>query len=349
MKRCLPLLLISAAISFLNLPAQAASIQKIAFGSCAKEHKKQPIWQAINKEQAELFIFLGDNIYADTKNPKTIEKKYQKLGAQPGFQKLRKQSTVIATWDDHDYGQNDAGLENPIKNESRKIMLDFWQEAEDSARRTQPGGIYASYYFGEAPQRVQIILLDLRWNRTALDSVNQEEYSRRKSYKQGPYKVIADKNAVLLGETQWQWLEKELQQPAELRIIGSSLQVLADFTGWEAWANFPAELKRLYSLIQAHKVEGLFFISGDTHWAELSEKRDGLPYPLYDLTSSGLTEEWHAVSPNKYRTSKPYSSANYGLIEINWQQDPEISLSIKDNKGEQVIQKKIKLSSLRFQ
>ena len=58
-----------------------------------------------------------------------------------------------------------------IKEESRQIMLDFWQEPANSPRRTRPDGIYTSYTYGEGEQTVQVIMPDLRWNRDALNAV----------------------------------------------------------------------------------------------------------------------------------------------------------------------------------
>jgi hypothetical protein len=41
---------------------------------------------------------------------------------------------VIGTWDDHDYGLNDAGKDFGRKFFTQKLMLDFLDEAEDSSR-----------------------------------------------------------------------------------------------------------------------------------------------------------------------------------------------------------------------
>ena len=87
---------------------------------------------------------------------------------------------------------------------------------------------------------------------------------------------------------------------------------------------------------------GVFFISGDTHWSELSRIDDATAYPLWEITSSGLTEEWKKVSPNKHRIGEPYAQANYRLIEIDWDEPaPAILLSIKDVVGRTVMQQGI--------
>ena len=93
-------------------------LRRIAFGSCAKENRKQPIWDAVVDARPELFVFLGDNVYGDTDDMAVLAGKYAKLAAQPGFQKLKRQAGIVATWDDHDYGADDVGRDYPMKRES---------------------------------------------------------------------------------------------------------------------------------------------------------------------------------------------------------------------------------------
>jgi len=61
-----------------------------------------------------------------------------------------------------------------------------------------------------------------------------------------------------LGETQWDWLEKQLSIPAGLRIIASSSQFGIIFNGYEAWANFPHEQKRFLDLIKKTHANGWY-------------------------------------------------------------------------------------------
>ena len=164
----------------------------------------------------------------------------------------------------------------------------------------------------------------------------------------GPFAAIEDADAVLLGEPQWSWLEQQLSVPADIRIICSSIQLVPQFNGWEFWANFPDERKRLFSLLKRLGAKGVFIISGDTHWSELSRIDKVIDYSLWEMTSSGLTEEWKKVSPNIHRVGAAYSQVNYGLIEIDWDQpDPQITLSIKGVIGQTVIQQHIMLHELQ--
>ncbi|GAB0111606.1 alkaline phosphatase D family protein [Pseudoalteromonas distincta] len=343
-----PLTLIALVLSLVISTGVTAAPSKILFGSCGHQDKKIPIFNAINKEKGDLFIFLGDNIYGDTNDMDVLADKYQRLGAKPGFKTLKAQTPIIAMWDDHDYGQNDAGKEYPHKEQSRQIMLNFWDEPINSVRRTRPDGIYTSYMYGENEQTIQVIMPDLRWNRDALNHVSElEYYTKRKLNNQGPYSPSEVKGASMLGEAQWQWLEQELKKPAAIKLIASSLQLLPDFTGWESWANFPEDRNRLFALIKKHKVNGVVIISGDTHWGEISKYQQNLDYPLIEMTSSGLTEKWKDVSPNKHRVGNFTHNVNYGDLGIDWQQtDPTISLKLKGIDGQVIMQSDFSLSSI---
>lgn len=325
-----------------------ASVEKILFGSCSHQDKSMPILDAINKENADLFIFLGDNVYGDTENMQVLADKYTRLGNISGIKTLRKNTETIAIWDDHDYGENDAGADYPEKEASRKLMLDFWQEPKGSARYSQKNGIYTAYMYGENTQKVHVILPDLRWNRSALNHVSTRDYElERKPNNMGPYSPNFTKGASMLGEAQWQWLEEELQKPSAIKVIGSSLQLLPEFTGWESWANFPNDRKRLFSLIKKHKVNGILIVSGDTHWGEVSKVSSGVDYPLWEVTSSGLTQEWKDVSPNKHRVGAFTNKVNYGELLIDWDlQDPLITLQLKNVKGSIFTQQIIRLSDI---
>lgn len=136
-------------------------LTRIALGSCARQNLEQPIWDPIVAAKPDLFLFLGDNIYGDSKDIQVLRSKYAQLAAKPGYQRLKATCPILATWDDHDYGADDAGAEYPLKVESQKLFLDFFDEPVDSPRR-QREGIYDAKVFGPSGQRVQILLLDTR-------------------------------------------------------------------------------------------------------------------------------------------------------------------------------------------
>jgi alkaline phosphatase D len=338
-----------AAVSLLMLPRALADdpplVQRIAFGSCAKQDKPQPIWDAVVAAKPDAFIFLGDNIYGDSDDVNVLRQKYAMLAAVPGFQKLRGACRLLATWDDHDYGRNDAGVEFAIKDASREAFFDFIAEPADSPRRRHQG-VYDAVVLGPEGRRVQVILLDTRYFRSPL---KQGERGRDGDGQLGRYLPDEDPAATMLGQEQWRWLEEQLRAPAEVRILASSIQVVAEDHRFEKWANFPRERERLLRLIHSTNAAGVIAISGDRHLAELSRLEHGPGYPLYDITSSALnqTSGWYNEI-NRHRWSRPYSEPNFGLITIDWtQSDPAIQLEIRKENGDPAIWHEVKLSALR--
>lgn len=336
-------------------PALDRTLTRIGFGSCAEGGREQSIWNAVLAARPELFVFLGDNVYGDTRNMQQLRAKYAQLAAQPGFQQLRASTPLAVTWDDHDFGEDDAGGDYPQKEASRQVFLDFWGEPADSPRRARDG-VYASYVFGPSGQRVQLILLDLRYNRTPLRKLdpgpgNYRAWATARHKRglevPGPYARNPDPTATMLGERQWQWLERQLEVPADVRLIGSSLQVLADFPGWEGWYNYPRDLQRLIELVRRKQARGVVFLSGDTHYAELSQLDVNVPYTFWDLTSSGLTEVWPVRTPNANKASETLREPNFGLVEIDWAgPQTTVTLSVLDQRGSRRIEKRLALAEL---
>ncbi len=323
------------------------TVSKIAFGSCANQSSNLPIFNVVVDHKPDLFVFLGDNVYGDTHNMDTLAAIYKLMGNKPSFQNLKKNVPLIATWDDHDYGQNDAGRHFTEKEKSKEVMLDFFDEPKESERRKREG-VYQSYYYQKAGKTIQVILLDCRTFRDNLirfDKKKHRKNGRHRHY----YVPHATTDSTMLGADQWKWLEAELTKPADVRIIGSGSQFGIEYNGYESWANFPHEQKRMFELIKNTKAKGVLFISGDVHYAELSKVDYPGLYPIYDITASGLSSTWEFATPNKNRICGPVMQNHFGLITINWAlPDPQIELEVWDVKNKRCICYQVALSQLSF-
>lgn len=325
-------------------PPTPGLLQRVAFGSCADQAKPQPVWDAVLAAKPDVFVLAGDNIYGDTENMAVLQRKYEQLDQVPGFRRLRRVCPVYGTWDDHDFGRNDAGADYPKRVESQRLFVDFMGDPPQSERRRRPG-VYEARVIGPVGRRVQLVLLDTRYFRSPLQKAPLGQRAA------GPYTGVADTNTTLLGPAQWTWLETQLRVPAELRLIVSSIQVVAEDHGWEKWMNFPHERQRLLQLIRTTAASGVVFLSGDRHLAELSMMDGGVGYPLYDLTSSGLNKAapaWRKLEANRHRVATMAFGDNFGLIEIDWSgREPVVSLQIRDVEGRTVMQQRLGLSVLR--
>jgi alkaline phosphatase D len=319
-------------------PLPQGEITRIAFGSCAKQWQSQPVWKAVVAARPDLFLFLGDNIYGDwhgeepfIPTEQSLRQDYGQLAGEPNLAEARGTIPFMATWDNHDYGKHDGGADFEHKEIARQAFLDFFGEPADSPRR-QRDGIYDAKIFGPEGRRVQVILLDNRWNRGALipDTRSKEEREAMGIFGSMGHTPNEDPTATLLGETQWAWLEQQLRKPAEVRLIASGTQIVPDQKGMQEWGNFPLERKRLFDLIDMTGAKGVVLLSGNVHFAELSKTDEG-PYPLYDFTSSGMTHvnTTYPKAPNRYRVGGPFIEHNFGLVEIDWTAGPNPSIRLK--------------------
>lgn len=325
--------------------ADDRALSRIAFGSCCKQDRPQPIWETIVAADPDVFLFIGDNIYGDSDDMEVLKAKWQQLGSDAGYQQLKATCPIFATWDDHDYGRNDAGDEFEFKIDSQQVFLDFFEEPADSPRRSRPG-LYRSYEFGPPGQRVQILLLDTRYFRGPL--VRRDWRPEPGEGDRGPYGRNLDPQATILGEAQWTWLAEKLRQPADVRIIASSIQVIADGHHWEKWGTMPLQRQRLFDVIRDSQATGVIIISGDRHSAEISALDPGIGYSLLDITSSSLNQPmaWHSEL-NEHRVGTKYYGENFGMITIDWTaDDPVIRCQVCDIRGNVALQQRVRLSDL---
>jgi alkaline phosphatase D len=311
------------------IPDNRKNVSKtlIAFGSCSKQYNPNQRWHDILKNNPDIWIWLGDNIYGDTHDMELMAEKYKHQKSDSGYQLLLKSQTeIIGTWDDHDYGVNDGGIHFSKKDESKFLFLDFLDIDGDNPVVNREG-VYQSYDYEFGENILKIILLDTRYFR---DTIYWDPESRA---------YLPNETGDILGESQWEWLEEELQtSKAELNIIGSSIQVIPDEQTYEKWANLPKARNRLFDLLKKYPEKKAVFISGDRHIAEISQiSLEGVEYPLYDFTSSGLTHTWAQEEPeaNRYRISDFVVSLNYGIIIIDWDDNGKhkVTFQIKGEKN----------------
>lgn len=338
------------------LPKESKTLQRIAFGSCAKHWQYQSIWESVVATKPDLFLFLGDAIYADTDgttawsvSEKQFQGEWNRLADKPEFQRFRASVPIMATWDNHDYGTHNGGSEFELKEAAKRIFLDFFGEPKDSQRRKH-AGIYDAKVFGPKGKRVQIILLDTRTFRGLFKRDSRDKDERAKIGKVGGYVPHDDATIPILGDAQWTWLEEQLRQPAEIRLVCSSTQIVPDKKGMDEWGCFPHERQRLFDLIETTNANGVILLSGNVHFAEIS-KIETNNYPLLEFTSSGLTHinATYADAANSYRIAGPMAELNFGMVEIDWtvKPTPSVNLIAYGIEGQQEFTHQVSLNSLK--
>lgn len=278
-----------------NRISEQKDLIRICFGSCNLQYKSQSFWHQILKYRPDHWLFLGDNIYGNTRDIDILRKKYNELKSNRHYRFFRNQVPVEGIWDDHDFGEDGANRTYPLKEESQQAFLDFFDVAKNDPRREQEG----IYYTKELHQgRVKLYFLDCRYFR---DPKKGRKYT-------------------LLGESQWQWLEDEFSRSkAQVNIIVSPIGVLLNrLFVTEDWAEFPEEKDRLLELVAKYNLSGTFFLSGDKHFgAAIKRKwdRQGKRVRYYELQSSGLT---HTPSKKLHRLIKLFYGKKNVVVEHNF-------------------------------
>ncbi|MEC8023624.1 MAG: alkaline phosphatase D family protein [Myxococcota bacterium] len=299
--------------------------QRIVFGSCMDQNRQQIAWNALKSAKPVLAILMGDNVYGDThggRDLSPLKMAYETLEQSPAFQSFQQAVPIFATWDDHDYGDNDAGADFRGRKESERLFLDFWGVPIDDERRSR-AGIYFERRLSLSNRIFQFIMLDTRSFRSPL----------LPSTRPGPgtERYLPDRTPgkTMLGEKQWQWLQSTLKQPADVRVLVSSIQVLADEHGYECWNNLPRERERLLRYLTSAGPGALIILSGDRHMGALY-RHTYQGREVYEATSSALNMRISNVLQPRTGSSQvsPWMfEENYGELIVQENAD-ELRLSL---------------------
>jgi alkaline phosphatase D len=270
-----------------------ATIKTVAFGSSANQDLPQPIWNVIAENNPDLFLFMGDNVHLTKQEQKSVTAQYRKLDSIPEYRAFREKVPFLATWDNEDYSD-------------QKEFLKYWTYVGNSIAFGQKG-IYHAKIIGPKKKQVQIIVLDTRSFRTKAD----------------------DAKATMLGEMQWSWLEDQLKHPAQVRMVVSSIPLIATEHGTDKWGLYPKERQRFFDLLKKTGVHNIIVFSGDRHQssiAKTSVKDWGM---LFDITASPINEPASAAEEDASFEGKAYAGESFGFAQIDWH-DKKMSLQIRD-------------------
>ena len=270
---------------------------KFGLGSCLDQNYPQPIWNSIEKEKLNYFVFLGDNVYGDLPSGSLIKMKYAYKKQRSILPEFLDQMEVYPIWDDHDFGINDGGGDYKLKKNAKKMFLDFWEIPKNDIRRKREG-IYFSDEKIFYDKKFKLIFLDTRYFRSKLIKENDT--------------YIKNEDGTILGKEQWNWFSEELKDDFDFLIVFSSIQILAEDHRFEKWSNFPSEKNKLLDYLHEFKGKTLL-VSGDRHRGGIYTKNN-----LIEITASSLNKPGSFdFESDKYLVGKTFPEENYGTIEIS--------------------------------
>jgi len=264
----------------------------IAFGSCTYVNdtefdrpgkaygQSDSIFNIISALHPNAMIWGGDNIYlreGDFETQANMEARYLKAREVPSIQKLLSACPQYAVWDDHDYGPNDSHSSFQYKKESLAAFKEMWGNSNYGFPKNENNCITGKVSIND----VDLYLMD---NRTFRIPPGTEGVTPQ-----------------MLGKEQIQWLIEDLKtSKASFKLVTIGSQVLSSVSDFENYANYKEEQEYLLQLISKNNIKNVVFLTGDRHFAELSQLTLANNIRVLDITSSPLT-------------SKPYSNSK----EIN--------------------------------
>ena len=337
----------------------------LAFVSCSNiEFGYFNAYAAIANEQVDAVIHLGDyiyeygpNKYGDTsfqrKNIPAHEivslqdyrDRYSQYRLDEDLQNLHSSVPFINIWDDHEITNNayvsgaqnhqdDEGDYETRKNIARQVFYE-WLPIRDNEKH------YRKFRFGNT---LELLMLDERLaGRTAQpDSLSD------------PRRTAS--NHTLLGDTQMQWLIKNLENSTSTwKVIGN--QVIFSYSDWgyerfrqnmDAWDGYPNDQVQLTKAIKEKKIDNLVFVTGDTHtaWAfeatndpfndydkETGEGAIGIEFGVTSVTSANANERIPTEQVKAHEKTICNTATNPHLKYVNMRDHGYLKLQFN---GEQV-------------
>lgn len=281
---------------------------RLVFGSCLRlsgDFKSQPTFPSALYElfknkivetqvgpnilNSGVFI-IGDTVYLNNYNYDTesgIIARYRQLQKLP---QLKGAWSAGATWnavvDDHDMSINDGTFGAPSINLCMDMFSKVWPNSPFQASKVSP------QTFAFTRFDIGFIGLDNRTYRTNSDAPNP----------------------TILGEVQFQWLRQILYSFSELTGNNGLIFIFVGTPflppGSSSFHEFPIERQRILDLINNElKLTNVFFMSGDSHFSDVSVFGN-----ITEIRCSALSSP--PRDPNRY--PNPYRIPGSGIMVNNF-------------------------------
>jgi alkaline phosphatase D len=293
------------------------------FNGIIKPFNSLKIFKHLQEENSSMMIWLGDNLYyiLQSFRYKPQLKRNIKTRLNKKLNAFLHSKQNYAIWDDHDYGTNNSDASFKKKDISLNVFQQFWPNPIPDTLN----------YYSFKKSDAQFFMLDDRYN-------NEQEKE-------------------ILGKQQLDWLKKSLAASnATFKFICIGMQALNPISTKECFYKTETEYKELVEFIIQHQINGVLFISGDRHHAELMKVQENGLYPLYDFTTSPLTMYPVKIGKKSKEYKNPYKiegtyfpSYNYGKIALSGERkDRKCIIELKDKHGNTVWNYEIKAKNLEF-
>jgi alkaline phosphatase D len=191
---------------------------------------------------------------------------YQIRDFFPAWQSLSSTVPVYATWDDHDYFDNDrSGIPKGYGDADRQGVLRTFSQAwvnPGYGFNDERGGVFLRTRFGPC----DVIMLDNRYFRTG-------------------------EQRALLGNDQTEWLKEQLLDCKGPFVVISCGTMWTDHisNGKDSWGKYDPEGREdLFRFIEEHRIPGVLLLSGDRHGASVFRIPRPSGHTFYEFEPASL-------------------------------------------------------------
>jgi alkaline phosphatase D len=267
-------------------------------------------------ENADIMLWTGDNDYlrpADFFSKHGVAYRYTHFRSVPELQRLLQSTIQLATWDDHDYGPNNANGSYPYKAWSKEVFDAFWPRYVSGAYRQEDVTSFYHYH------GIDFFFLD---NRTWREEPND--------------------SAAMLTMGQIDWLIQNLKYSrSPFKVIAVGGQILNSLNKYENMAVYKDERDYLLRRIDEEGIEGVVFVTGDRHHTELSALTTPSGIEIYDFTCSPLSSRPKGDDydeENNYRVEGTLvNTNNYGKLSFGGTfRERTLIIRVYDSEGNQL-------------
>jgi len=292
---------------------------RLALISCMDDSLKVEqalMWKQLLSEKPDVILMMGDNVYADrvpsgwqAASGEQLWDRYVDTRTTLDFYKSADLIPVFATWDDHDYGRNDADRTYVLKEESAQIFQAFFAQAKPTGDFTRGPGVSSMW----AAFGVRFLLLDDRSFRSP-DGVDLPDQTH-------------------FGAEQEDWIVNQISAAREPVFMVSGDQFFGGYNPFESYeGNHPKSFQTQLARWRRAK-SPLIFLSGDRHLTEIIQvPKKALGYQTYELTSSPLHAKVFAdafsKNPSPNQLAGVAGKYNYMLLEIASVKSNQVQLNV---------------------
>ncbi len=315
---------------FKTLPATAKSDMRIVFGADYHRYGLGHVELAntMLSRSAYAFLAIGDIAAQDENNNVGFHAlDYLSRDLYSAWQNLVSKLPVYATWDDHDYFDDDK----------RNVPYGYdVQDKENVWRMWKNSWVNPSYGFGDTEKGIFL--------RTRIGSVDILMLDGRYFREFGSF----------LGKKQTEWLKEQLLDcDGDFKIISCGT-MFSDYVskGKDSWGRYdPKTRQAIFDLIEENEIPGVLLISGDRHGSRGFTIEQPSGYKFYEFGSGSLgglggqparTDAWKDVQ--LYGESEMFA---FGEFEFDTKiKDPTVTFRLIKAGGEEMYKLTLSKSQL---